>query len=174
MSSNGAAGPRPRQFTASKRRELLAQVVGQHTGIIARIFGVDFDLVALSSAELLSVLGIIENVADMLQGEELSDVAILRVIGKDGSRVMTFMHDLLQRSADLADDDERAVFEEWWEAVPIVAALKILAPALLEANGITLKGPLAKMGGAPTSEQSTPSDSSSPTPVGTRSAYSSE
>src|SRR6516162_6134520 len=103
MVSNGAAGQLPRQFSASRRRELLSHVVGKHTGVIVHIFGVDFDLIALSTAEVMSVLGILENVADMLQGQELSDIAILRVITKDGKRVEVFVHDYLKRCADIND-----------------------------------------------------------------------
>jgi hypothetical protein len=170
---------RARLFSASDRKRILALVVGEPSGVKVTVGGMEFNMVAVSSEELMSVLDLVIKFSDMFDkiGVEgaLKESDVFRAIGEDGARIMGLVKSMLYRSAALDDDDtpdeDRALFDEWFNKLPIMETIKTLTPAVLEANGIgNVRPPKTTENGTPTPTPSTPANTSSldtpgPTPT---------
>ena len=167
--NGGASGlGRARPFSASERRGILMRDPGTPTGVMVSIGGVEFNLVAITSGQLIEVLDVVLKVADVfdsLKNDAITDADIFRVIGKDGGKIIALAKSVLARSANVdgSDQDESAAFDSWFDSLPIMDILKILAPAVMEANGIKLARPQTATPEPKESTPSTPSDTSSPT-----------
>jgi len=167
--------PQRARFSAKDRASILARVPGKPSGVLAQVGGMEFDLVAVSNAELLEILEIAYAVADIFDSitkGEASNSDLLRGLGQDGPKALDFLKAVLKRSAfmgvDITTADAQAdisVFEEWFALVPAADMLREVFPKLLQANGLgqfsnpTTATPVEVPATSPSEPQTTPSDS---------------
>jgi hypothetical protein len=158
-----------RLFSAENLSKTLLQVVGEPSGVLATIGGVDVNLVPISADELFSSLDILLRLADLADGAQsgkLDGPSIMRVIGTDGARVGQLLKSIVRRSLVSAGaldpnvDAEVRGFDAWFGSLPIVESAKTLLPKVLAANGVS---DLARPQN-PVTEQPAPESSTQPTP----------
>ena len=132
-------------FRPEDRARILAQAVGQPTGVVLTIGGVDFDLLALSTAEAREILAIAKKLGAIY--DKISNAAggrsdrdLFEALGDDTPRVVAVIKSTLKRSAFYGDPDPDPkaleLFGEWFEAVPAVEMLRAAVPQILAANGV--------------------------------------
>lgn len=128
-------------FKAADRARILAQAVGDPTGTVIEIGGMSIDLVALSMHEGRSLLDIVGRVGKLMDGGQHSNMEWVEAIGDDAPRIVALLQSTLRRSAfhgiDEPPAEDVAVFDEWFEAVPVREMLGTAVPAMLAANGVS-------------------------------------
>jgi hypothetical protein len=125
-----------RRFTAAARVAILAAVAGKPTGVICALGGMEFDLVAPTTAQLLRILGSLEDISklDSTQGAD-----ILKTLGTKGPDLLGAVRDLLYRSAfygvEHPDPADIAVFDEWFGELDPLTLFKTISGPVIQAAG---------------------------------------
>ena len=153
---------------------MLAQVVGKPSGVELEIGGQTIDLIAVPVGELLSVLGLIEQLSVLAGafGEppaltNTDALSIVRSLGKDGAKFVALVRSVLRRSAFYGDEpaaEDLALFHEWFELLDPGDLLRTALPKLVEATMISVNPPKAPTTTPPAPESSSDETLSSSTP----------
>jgi|GEM_PF-2717140 len=135
----GPASPARGIFSAANRAFLMEQAIGKPTGIIVELGGLEFNLVPLSTRDGKRVIAMAEELTETwkgIAGGNVTQADVFATLGSKLPEVLDMVKRVLADSAGIADDDARALFEEWFEATPFVPTLKALIPKVLRANGM--------------------------------------
>jgi len=146
-------------FAPGNRAKILARAVGKPTGVTVEVGGLTFNLVALSTDEVLSVTDLLTKVANLAsksEGGTVTGTDIMRALGEDGSKVARLFESILRRSGQVNGPDEERLFTEWFGSLSIFEAARTLVPKILEANG------LGAMLARPTEPATSPPEKASP------------
>ena len=164
MANNGGGATRRSLFSTSDRQRLLEQALGEPTSVTVEIGGVTFDLVPFSFKDGSRVLELVQKLGGIfgqLKERSATDDQIATAIGSNGSEILATAKKVLQDSSFLEDDEQRALFEEWFDQLPMIPTIRTLAPAVFKANWPNLgnaPAPTAEVSTA-TSEPALPSES---------------
>lgn len=123
-------------FTDKNRAWLLAQVIGQPTGVIASIGGVDFDLLPLSTADGQVLLEMVDELSatwKLIRGGEATDADIVALMGDKLPKAVAMTKRVLREAAGDGTDD--TLFDEWFAQTRFVPMLRAIAAPVLRANG---------------------------------------
>jgi hypothetical protein len=169
--SESTGGARRPLFSAATRLDLLAQVVGQPSGVIVELGGLEINLVALPFAQDEKIIrhaqtfGAIFDEFQSGKVQTFADAAPMLVDRYHDLKAL--LKEMVLASVEVASDDGAAVFDEWWNALPPVQTIGKLVPAVLQANGLAALGKrmaaeaavkLSAAKGAPSSPSPMPQD----------------
>ena len=146
------------RFSADDRETIRRHTIGKPTGVLVDLSGVEFDLVPLTTAQGNAIFEILDAVSPLISKADAGgNVAIAQtawagIVAAEGRRVNSILRGILLASAkatlvpcgetslplfDPDDADSLALFDEWFEALPLVETVRTLFPKLLEAQGMT-------------------------------------
>jgi hypothetical protein len=133
-------------FSVSDRVALLAQAMGQPTGTIVEIGGLEFDLVPLSTFQAHELIELLEKYSVILDQFKVAGTSgideseILKAIHTEGGRIESLMRGILKDSVYFEDEEQEQLFAEWFNRLPLVPTLRALVPAVMKANVLKSAG----------------------------------
>lgn len=133
------------RFSAADREQIRKQAVGEPTGVIFAFAGFKFDLVPLTVEQGKQICAIVDAIAPFMRADgvaEMQQDVLAQVIGRDGPRATSLLHDILHESAlanDLINESDAGeeAFDEWFGKLSLFNAVKQLWPKLIEAQGMS-------------------------------------
>lgn len=128
-------------FHKDQEARLLAQAVGEPSGIIAAVGGLDFDLVPLATGDGVNLVLMIPKLAFLwskAQAGELKDAELNAAMESDLPWALGLIKSVLRDSARCADPDgfDESVFDAWYAQTRFIPTLETLVPKILRTNGM--------------------------------------
>lgn len=135
--------PKKIRFTARDREIIRKHSIGKPTGVVVEVGGMEIDLVPLTTEQagevfaILDAFATLQKAADDKGAVESGAAALGELVGKEGARVKRILHGILHESATAGDlIDDEAVFEEWFNRLPLLDTVKVMLPKIIEAQGL--------------------------------------
>jgi len=130
-------------FRKEREAELLAQAVGDPSGVLVTIGGYEFNLVPFDTDTGIKLFALIPRIG-LLWGKMQAGVAndsdassVEDVIENDAPWILGLIKATLLDSASCADPDlDVESFEKWFGRTRFIPMLEVLVPKILRANGM--------------------------------------
>jgi hypothetical protein len=139
MPSNGER--RKPLFSAEKKMEIMALVVGRPSGTVVNLGGLEIDIVAIPFAKDARITTLAQSIGELIDSAQkgglsnFQDAAPL-VVERYGE-VKALLKEIVRDSVDVEDE---SVFTEWFEQLPMIPTIQTLLKATFDANGLTQMG----------------------------------
>ena len=140
-------------FSAADRAKIMQLVVGKPSGTLVTIGGIEFDIVPFNTTDGMELFELSERVGELwgkARASALEEAEVGAAIKAEGSRVLKLMRTALEAAAFIEDDEQQALFDDWFAKLPLIESVRTLAPALIAANGINALRGNASPPAAPT------------------------
>lgn len=155
--SSGAGATSRRIFPIAEARKILAQRVGEPSDVVIELGGLSIALHPLTTADSDFVIEVINgldvayrNAKDGATDGSISQETLLGLITSAAGQVAElrdFVREQLSRALYVKTDEERELFDAWWNGLPFVETLKTVLPNLIAASGLSsLVNPLTAAG----------------------------